>query len=240
MADRYIDYWEAGKYGAYFMEHARSLIGASPLVNIELLCSMMASAVSKMEAELDKMGIKRSSLRSGRDATTIATDTARKHIRRFFMHLGSLDDTANLDIEAFFPGYRLGDIATLEPAELGARMDDLLRAFAVPANRKLPQRETWKQTLTATRGALDDALSNKSQASRPPREGSTSLRQAHEEFFALYNGVAKPIVRGLLRSLGREHELELFFIDLQVSEAGRPAGHSPADTSAPAIPISVD
>jgi hypothetical protein len=240
MADKYIDYWEVGEYGSHFLEHARTLIGASSLVDVEQLCSLVAGTVARMEAELDTIGIKRSSLRSGRDDTAIATNTARKNIRRFFMHLGSLDDTSRLDIEAFFPGYKLGDITNLKPADLQARLDELLGAFAIPANSRLPQRETWQNTLTTTRDALSDALSSEGNADRLTRQGSAGVRQAREEFFDVYHGVAKPLIRGLLKSLGREHEYKLFFVDLQVSEAGRPASQSPADTSKPAIPISID
>lgn len=240
MADRYIDYWEVGEYGGHFVAHARTLIGASPLVDVELLCSMVTSAIGKLESELETLGIKRSSLRSGRDDTAVTTEAARRHIRRFFMHVGSLDDTANLDIEAFFPGYKLGDIATLKPADLKARMDEILRGFAIPANSKLPQRELWQQMLTGARDALNDALSSKGTASRLTRQGSAGLRQAREEFLHVYTGVAKPLIRGLLSALGREHELKLFFLDLQINETSRPAAQPPADTSQPAIAISID
>jgi hypothetical protein len=49
-----------------------------------------------------------------------------------------------------------------------------------------------------------------------------------EEFLNVYNGVAKPLVRGLLASLGKSAEYEHSFRDLQLNEEGRPTKTPPA------------
>ena len=48
-----------------------------------------------------------------------------------------------------------------------------------------------------------------------------------EEFLSVYNGVAKPLVRGLA-SLGKNTEYEHSFRDLQVNEEGRSTKTPPA------------
>lgn len=54
------------------------------------------------------------------------------------------------------------------------------------------------------------------------------LGAAREESLSVDNGVAKPLVRGLLASLGKSAEHEHSFRDLQVNEEGRPTKTPPA------------
>jgi hypothetical protein len=224
MADIYIEYWEITEYGGHFVDQARSLIGASPLVDVDHIRTLVSEAAAKVDAELEKAGLKPSDLRSGRGSTGVAAAAARKDLRRFFYYLLSLDDTVILDREAFFPGCRLGELKHVKPVELGGRLDQILLAFALPANRALPRRDAWETRLTATRNALFDALAGKGSAGRLSQQSLAGLRQARAEFLHLYNGVAKPLVRALLRALGRDHEYQLYFADLQVDDSNLAPG----------------
>jgi hypothetical protein len=227
MANRFIDYWEITEYGSHFVDQARSLIGASPLVDVDHMRTLVSEAAAKVGAELEKVGLKPSVLRSGRDSASIIADAARKELRRFFYYLISLDQTVILDREAFFPGYPLGDLKHAKPVELGVRLDQILLALALPANRALPRREVWQTRLTATRDALSGALAGTDSAGRLSQPSLAGLRQARAEFLHLYNGVAKPLVRALLGALGRDHEYQLYFADLQADESSRPPGQAP-------------
>lgn len=236
MADRYIDYWEVGEYGAYFVEHAEPLVDASPLVDVEHMRSMVAAAVAKVDSELERAGMQRSELRFGRGDSKTASTAACKVLRRFFHYLHSVDDTVEVDVDEFFAGGKLGELGRLKPADLKTRLDDTLRGFAVARNSALPEGETWKQELTAARDNLNAALASKGSARQQTRQGSRDLIDARLAFLDVYNGVAKPLIRGLLRSLGREHEYKLYFADLQTNEGTRPLTAAAPAEPAPAQP----
>jgi hypothetical protein len=56
MADRYIDYWEVSVYGRYCASTVRTLVGASPLVDMEVLAQRILAAVDAVEAEMQRAG----------------------------------------------------------------------------------------------------------------------------------------------------------------------------------------
>jgi hypothetical protein len=215
MANTYIDYCEITEYSDHFVERSRSLVGASPLVDVDHMRMLVSEAAARVGAELDKIGLRGSDLRSGRVGMGMAADAARKDLRRFFYYLISLDETVILDREAFFPGYRLGELKHLVPVELGARLDQIRAAFALPTNQALPRREAWQARLSATQNALFDALAREGGTGRLPQQSLAGLRKARAEFLHLYDGVAKPLLRALLGALGRDHEYQLYFADLQ-------------------------
>ena len=65
---------------------------------------------------------------------------------------------------------------------------------------------------------------------------TATLAAAHERFLTIYNGVATHLVRGLLNELGRGDELPLYFLDLQIADAG--AKPKPAPNKPPAGGVS--
>lgn len=233
MADDYIDYLEVGEYGGHFVEEAQKLVGASKLVDVEELRTLIGNAVEKVAVELEAAGVKRSDMRTSRGSVETATEAARKEIDRFYSFLGSLDDDVKVDKAAFFPGNKLGALAALKPADLKGKLDDLARGFSAPANAALPDRAKWEQKLTGARDALGGALVGKGGARGLSIKSTAGLIAAREGFLKAYNGVAKRLIQGLLASLGREGEMKLFFSDLVVHESGKARAPS-AGEGAPA------
>lgn len=221
MADDHIDYLEVGEYGEHFGEEGKKLIQASPLVNVEALIALVGGAVGKVNAELEKAGIKRSDVRTGRSGTEEAAALGRSEIERFYNYLGSLDKDVVFDKEAFFPKGKLGALAALKPGDVKSRVEDVLRGFTAEANAALPEHAKWSQKLGAARDGLASALAGKGGARSVSIQSTAELVAAREEFLEAYNGVAKRLIRGLLASLKREEEMRLFFKDLQVNEGSR-------------------
>jgi hypothetical protein len=232
MADRYIDYFEVSEYGSYFVTEAATLVGASELVNIALLRDRVAAAVEAVVVELEKIGIHRNDLRLGRADIDAAVPAVRKELERFYNFLGGLDDEVKIDRESFFPGDRLGNLASLKPADLLAQLDEVLRAFSIPVHAGLPERDKRKAKLESVREALVDALGTSSANTNRVISATAGLAAARERFLGLYNGVAKPLVRAMLADLGRADEYTRFFLDLQVDitedDPSHAIGNSPA------------
>ena len=150
----------------------------------------------------------------------VATEMARKAIEKLWSHLGALDDEVAVDRRAFFPDGVKGNLTDLKPADLKGRLDQALRGFTVPANAGLPDAKKWHTRLTDARDGLAAALSGHGEARGASKIGTAGLNAARERFLGAYNGVAKPLVRGLLAALGRQDEYDTFFKDLQVQEDG--------------------
>ena len=107
----------------------------------------------------------------------------------------------------------------------------MLGGFALPSHQSLPDKDKWQTRLTKARDALASALSSKDEQQNTKLESTGKLGTARDEFLNVYNGVAKPLVRGLLASLGRSAEYEHSFRDLQVNEEGRPTKTPPAPSA---------
>ncbi|MFN7145415.1 MAG: hypothetical protein ACK4YP_16700 [Myxococcota bacterium] len=220
MADAYIDFFEVAEYGTHFVREGKKLVGASPLVDVAALVARVQKAVDDVDAELGKAGISRSSLRTGRDEVAIAAPAARDTIDRFFHHLAAQPAASGIDVAAFFPGNKLGALARLKPADLRGKADEVLRGFDAPANVPIASLGSWKADIQAKRDDLDAALTGKGSSRGDSIIATAALTAARERFVALYNGVAKHLVRGMLSDLGRANELSLYFLDLQVHEGG--------------------
>lgn len=228
MADRYIDYWEVSEYGHYCAQAVRTLVGASPLVDMEALVRRILAAVEAVEAEVQRAGLHGSSFRLGRGDSGQATKRLRDLLRRFHHHLQTLPPE-EIDLEAFFPGGKLDGVHRLKPADLLSRAEQVLHGFLVPANVDLPGVSTWQPVLQEARDALDAAIHGKQRAQYDSIVATKGMMAARERFLDLYNGVAKPLVRGVLRDLGRANEYRRFFRDLQVNEGRRPAAPDEPD-----------
>ena len=230
MADRYIDYWEVSEYGRYCADAVRTLVGASPLVDMELLAQRVLAAVEDVEAELNQARMHGSGFRLQRGDSQDATRQLRDQLRRFHYHLKTLP-AGGFDFDAFFAGRKLDGVHRLKPADLVGRADYALIGFTVPANAGLPGASQWQAALQDARDALAAATSGRQHARNDTLIAGTDLVAARERFLDLYNGVAKPLVRGVLRDLGRADEYRRFFRDLQVNEGSRPATPSDSDDS---------
>lgn len=235
MADEYIDYWEIGEYTDHFVARAEALVGASKLVDVALLRTEVRARAERVAAELKRAGITRSKKRGGSGDVEAATARGRKVIDRFWNHLGSLDDEeVRFDLAAFFPGEKLGALAALKPADVKAKLSSVLHGFAVPDNAKLSEHASWKKKITSALEDLVAALEGRLDAHGDVSQANTQLITARAEFLAYYNGVAKPLLRGLLNSVGRGAEYEQFFGDLLVNETGSRAPAQPAPPAPPA------
>jgi hypothetical protein len=228
MADRYIDYAEVSEYGRFFVREVRVLVGASPLVDMEALAQRVLAAVEAVEAEVYRAQMHGSGFRVQRGDSQSATRRLRDQLRRFHYHLKTLP-SGGFDFDAFFANGKLDGVHRLKPADLVARADYALTGFTVPANSALPGAQQWQATLQDARDALAAATSGRQHARNDALIASTDMVAARERFLELYNGVAKPLVRGVLRDLGRADEYRRFFRDLQVNESGRPANESDGD-----------
>lgn len=222
MADDYIDYLECGEYGDHCVSEASKLVGLSEIVDVEALRTYVKGAVHAVDLELEKVGIKRSSLRDDRKLTQTKTAAGRKEIEKFFNYLGTLDDDVSFDRESFFPGGNLGPLAALKPADVEAKLGAVLRGFAASANSALPERDKWKGKLEKARDELVSSLASKGGTQADSITGTKGLVTARANFLLAYNGVAKPVIEGLLAKLGRRGEMRRFFKDLQVNETAPP------------------
>ena len=218
MADRYIDPFEVQEYGSYFLTEVLPLVGLSRLVDVDALRQLVEDDMRRVATELAKSGLQRGDLRQGRASLATAVPTLRQEIQRFWNFLHGLDASVRFDLQAFFPGGRLGSINELKPADLGAKADEIVRGFDLPANAQLPERESRLAKLVLARAALGEGLSARSGAANRSISATSALGQAREKFLRTYNGVAKRLVLGLLTQLGREEEYVRFFLDLQVHE----------------------
>lgn len=236
MADRYIDYDEISEYGRHFLEALPSLAGKSNLVDLAKLDSLVTSAMQNVESELQKTTGDRSSLRGERSDTSIATNSLRDVLTRFYYFLKSVPGQNSFDFEALFPGKTMGDLGHLKPADLESKAADVLRGFETSANQSLAMFAPWKSEIDTARQTLSNALAGKGNATGKSFVATASLVQARKDFLHAYNKIAKPILRGVLASLNRENEWPLFFKDLTVSEDGKPAANTNTPPIAPNTP----
>lgn len=231
MSDSYIDVFEVDEYGRYFLEQAIALINASPLVNIEVVRERVRARMDAVEREILVINMQRSDLRISRSDTGDASEKMLDAIRRFHRFLQSLPPGTVMDAAAFFPGGYVG--TRRKPADLLAQGKQVLLGFETPANASFPTATDWKNTFTTARVELEEALTGKGSARRATIHMTSSLQAARQQFLAVYNGLAKRLVRAVLQDIGRENEFRSFFLDLQVNEDGSPA---PAEPEAPEAP----
>lgn len=218
MSDNYINYLEVDEYGTHFVSTAASLVGASPLVNVQELLDLVQAKTNAVNTELEKAGIQRSALRQGSSNTQTASEDAKAEINRFWSYLQSLEPGVPVDVEAFFKGAKQGSLAGLKPADIKGKLIEVLAGFAADANKNLPDGAKWQTRLSAARDALSGL--NAGTVRSASIAATAELRDAREDFLTAYNGVAKRVVLGLLILLGRKDEYAHFFKDLQVNEAG--------------------
>jgi hypothetical protein len=110
-----------------------------------------------------------------------------------------------------------------------SRAEQVLRGFLVPAHAELSGASQWQGALQDTHDALDTAIHGTHRARNASVIATKGMVAARERFLGLYNGVAKPLVRGVLRDLGRANEYRRFFRDLQVNESRRQTAPSGVD-----------
>jgi hypothetical protein len=216
MTDAYIDYDEVGEYGNHFTSEAKKLLGASPLVDVAALIKRLSGDTKAVATALEGAGSKRGKRRASSGEVKTTAAMAGKVLDQFWSFLGSID---GVDVAAFFEGGKKGATAKLKPGDVRSKALRALRGFT--AHTKLPQGDAWKKRLTDAEAELGAALGGKGDAHGGSISQTAELVAARESFLVSYNGVAKPIVRGLLTSLGREGEMALFFKDLQVNEGAR-------------------
>lgn len=218
MSDNYINYLEVDEYGTHFLSTAASLVGASPLVNVQVLLDLVQAKTNAVNAELEKAGIQRSALRQGSSNTQTAAEDAKAEINRFWSYLQSLDPGTPADVEAFFKGGKQGSLAGLKPADIKGKLIEVLTGFGADINKNLPDGAKWQTRLATARDALSGL--NAGAVRSASIAATAELKNAREDFLTAYNGVAKRVVLGLLILLGRKEEYAHFFKDLQVNEAG--------------------
>lgn len=230
--DRYIDAFEVSEYGSYFYEQSTRLVKTSNLVDVEALRNALQEKQRAVEREREAAGLVRSGLRQNQQGAGETFTQLRDELTRFYNYLGSVDPgECKVDVAAVFPGGTLGGLGQMKPADLKAHADRVLGGFALPAHQSLPNREKWQTRLTKARDGLASALSSKNEQQNTKLESTGKLGAAREEFLSVYNAVAKPLVRGLLASLGKGAEYEHYFRDLQVNEEGRPTKTAPAPSA---------
>jgi len=230
MADDYIDYFEIREYTDHFLASSSALVGSSKAVDVTELQKLVASKADAVDAELAKQGVKRGNVRSDRKDVEAKRAALEKEIRKFHSHLDALDDAETFDIDAFFPGGKLGSISQLKPADLEQRANGILRGFDAPANASFTGRDDRKARIEAAQAALNKALGGKGSATLASIKGTAELLTARAEWLNAYAG-AKRIILGLLTILGRKEEQRLYFKDLQVNEDAPRGGDSGAEGS---------
>ena len=233
--DRYIDYREVSLYGRYFLERVLELVGASPMLDVELLRQKVLAKIVVVEDEQRGTNAQRSSLRTERGGTEESAEALADSLRRFHLYVQSLPAQVSIDLAAFFPSGNLGTVSGISPENLLMRADEVLRGFVAPANAEVPELAPWEVEIAANRLVLADAISGKHGAIHDTTGATSSLVQARRDFLHVYQKVARPLIRGLLAELGREHELRRYFRDMQIPDR-RPPGtpEAPETPEAPA------
>jgi hypothetical protein len=230
MADTYIDYFEVEEYGSHFCREAKSLIGKYAAVDVTILVSDVQTSLNIVNIELEKAGLQRSALRTNQGGAEEATTEARNVLTRFSSFLGSLDPKESpFDLKAFFPSGNLGNISQLKADDVKARAKQALSGFEIELNKKNTDLEPWKKRIATAHETLTAALDGKGQQRTGVGAVTASLQKARLDFLDTYNGVAKPIIRGLLNKLSRSEDFKTFFKDLQVNETTK-APTTPSET----------
>lgn len=222
MADDFIAFTEIDEYGDYFATHAKPLVGLSSLIDVKYLITIVTDAQTAVATELAKQGIQKSDTRTTSKSVAALTEDLQGEIRRFHKHLGSLDPSVSVDMDAFFPGGKLGKLGPLKPADLVSKAKTIVNGFSAKANAGLPGAAAWSAKIAAARDALDDADSGRGVSTVQRIQSTTALVAARETFLTKYNGVAKRAILALLTELDRKDEYRLFFKDLRVNEDGTP------------------
>ena len=228
MADRYIDIFEVSEYGDFFLSESKRLVGVSSLVSVEALQDKVRVAKERVEEERTRAGITRKQTDSA--AAIEATEALRGHLNRFHSFLNSLDPSeVKVEVTKFFPGNVLDGLRQLKPADVKARAEKVSEGFAVEAHKDTAELLPWSKKLSTAKEALAALLANKDGQKNEGILLTASVATAREEFLTAYNTVAKPLLRGLLSSLGRSDEFERYFKDLQVNESrkAKPAESNP-------------
>jgi hypothetical protein len=207
------------------------LVDLSPLVDVEALRQLILSAVVAVETGMLVTDTQHSSLRTERGGADALAETLADLLRRYYLYLQSLPPQVSFDLAAFFPAGKIKPVSSLKAEDLLSRADDVLRGFAMPANAMLPDAITWQAEIVVARANLAGAIGGKLGAAHGASGATESLVQARERFLRVYLKVARPLIRGLLAALGREHELRRFFRDMQVAESRAPGqpGEEPDD-----------
>jgi len=234
MSDSYIDVFEVDEYSQYFLEQSIALIDASPLVSVQALRDRVRARREAVAREILAISMQRSGLRISRSDTGEASEQMLDAIRRFHRYLQSLPPGTVMDAAAFFPKGYVG--TRRKAADLLAQGKQVLIGFEAPANASFPAVAEWKTTFTVAGVELEEALTGKGSARRATVTMTSSLQTARQQFVAVYNGLAKRLVRAVLQDIGREHEFRSFFLDLQVNEDGSPAFAEPESPEEPEEP----
>lgn len=236
MPDRYIDDNEVSEYGGHAAREIKKLAGLSELVDATKLAARVASAVGDVEVEVAKARGEKNELRDGRGATSGAEEACADVVTRFYHHLRSLPRSVDFSFDAFYEGQLLGDVAKLKPADLRAKAAYILSGFDAPKNKNVAAFAAWKSDIAAAHDALNDALSGKGSAQNRTYAATAGLVAARERFLQVYNGVAKPLVRGLLNDVGRGGEYRDFFRDLTAQESSPHKGAAEPQENGTAAP----
>jgi hypothetical protein len=235
MPDKHIDCQEVSEYGRYFYNKSERLEGASPLVDIRLLRQRVLAVVEEAERYRTTTMVERSTVRGGRGNIGVASARLASDVRRFRHHVRAQPEEAGLDEEAFFPGGYVTP-AKRKPADLLAQGRDILAGFDAPANASLVNAAEWRATFAVSCASLDAALVDKHGAAHVASAGTEAQAETRRKFLALYNGMAKRLVRVVLQDIGRLQDYRMFFLDLQVNEDGQAAPEAPYAPDAPETP----
>lgn len=235
MADTHIDCFEVSEYTDYFVARAVELVGASRLANLEVAIELVLQARSEVDSAILAAGLQRSAVRTARIDIHEASDRMIDNIRRFHRYVQSLPPGTAMDAAAFFPNGYSG--TRRKAADLLAQGKQVLNGFEAPANAAFPAGAEWRTSFTQARDVLQQALAEKGGASHVSLNATSALERARLAFVAVYNGIAKRLMRVILQELGREDEFTRFFLDLQVNEDG---SRKPGAPEAPEVPGTPD
>lgn len=219
MPDRHIDIHEVSEYGRYFADTSVDLVGASALVDMQLLRQRVLAVVEEAERHAGTIEAKRSTVRGGRGNTGVASARMASNVRRFRHHVLAQPEDAGIDPAAFFPGGYVTP-AKRKPADLLVQGRGVLAGFEAPGNGNLPNATEWKATFEVSCQALAEALAGKHGAAHVATKGTAEQAESRRKFLAVYNGMAKRLVRVVLQDIGRPQDFRRYFLDLQVNEGG--------------------
>lgn len=224
MSDTYYDLEENRRYAEHFITVAADFTSLDPVV--DRLISRQRELLADLELCRTTFEDVRADTRSSQAQFRDLRDEARTQLGRLFTYLQSQEGEVDFEFTRFYPTGRKSDIGK-SVADLRGNLERVLDGLnQYPL---IPGGEDWKRKMQAIYDQYVPKSGEVSGRQSSSRLKSGSASQATSAWRRHYRG-CRLVMEGLLIQAGREGELPLLFLHLQM---GANRSTSSAETSAP-------
>ena len=229
MSDTYYDLEENRRYAEHFITVAADFTSLDPVV--DRLISRQRELLADLELCRTTFEDVRADTRSSQAQFRDLRDEARTQLGRLFTYLQSQEGEVDFEFTRFYPTGRKSDIGK-SVADLRGNLERVLDGLnQYPL---IPGAEDWKRKMQALYDQYVPKSGEVSGRQSSARLKSGSASQATSAWRRHYRG-CRLVMEGLLIQAGREGELPLLFLHLQM---GASRTTSSAETSAPVSDVS--